>query len=66
MRTTGEDEAGKLARGPKAGVLSSCSVSGTGNVKGPRETPAGWRPSLTRSERSRVCTAAVALAMIKT
>ena len=33
---------------------------------GPRETPAGWRLSPTRSERTRVCTAAIALAMIKT
>lgn len=45
--------------------MSSCSVSGTGNMTGPRETPAGWSPSLTRSERTRVCTVAVALAMTK-
>ena len=66
MRTIGEDEAGKLARGPKAGVLSSGSVSGTRNVMGRGRPLARWRPSPTRSERTRVCTAAIALAMIKT
>lgn len=46
--------------------MSSGSVSGTGNVTGLRETPAGWRPSPPRSERTRVCIAAIALATIKT